>query len=293
MSEIPLPPVASLEATTSRDEIAELLLDYTAQLARRVVLLVLRGGSLLVVDSRGTALGLYEVGRLILPLSPSSIFSTVVSTATTFRGRLSDTPVESAWAERLGGIDGEALVAPILARGRAIAALYADGWSGPLAEGPLQTALLAAGNAYERLLVARKQKQTPVARPPASPEAAVPRRHPRYAVALTCRVRHAGERYECRSFDLSHGGICLRLGVPLAIGDTVELEVEFSMAVADGEASKSLSLRAAVVWCTRLKGAHQFVGLKFVELDAETEQEIDGFLRHLDPTPDFQPLDRD
>ena len=291
MVEIPLPPVLALARTTNTDEIASVLLDHAAQLARRVVLFVLHGGTLLVVDSRGTTAGLYEVGRITLPLSPSSTFSSVMLSATAFRGRLGDTPVESAWLERLGGVASDVLLLPILARGRTIGVLYADGWAGTPAEGALHAVVLAAGNAYERIFVERKQKQVAAARLVPTPAAPVPRMHPRYAVALACRVEHAGNSYAGRSFDLSRGGMCVRLAAALPIGRLIEVEVEFAMPVDDGEASKALPLEATAVWCAPAQDAHHFVGLRFVDMERDTDRAIDRYLRHLDPMPDFRPVE--
>src|SRR5262249_31457538 len=50
---IPDPPLASLRATTSRQEVAQVLLDYLAQMAPRVALFVVRRGLLAGFDGRG------------------------------------------------------------------------------------------------------------------------------------------------------------------------------------------------------------------------------------------------
>jgi c-di-GMP-binding flagellar brake protein YcgR len=109
------------------------------------------------------------------------------------------------------------------------------------------------------------------------------REHPRYAheAAVTLRTADAADdrTISGRTVNLSHGGLCATLSAPLAVGLSVEADVQ--LVFEDDRQSEPLRLRGRIVWCTAVNDGHQ-VGVRFQGLEREKAEDLTMFLRYLD-----------
>ncbi len=105
------------------------------------------------------------------------------------------------------------------------------------------------------------------------------RQHPRYAVELDAEIRVGDVVVGGRTHDISRGGFCMlaRHPVPMHAACEVKLALVFS----ESEFSEQLSLQAATVWCTPLKGVYQ-IGVKFGQLAPQSQAYLELFIRFLE-----------
>jgi hypothetical protein len=105
------------------------------------------------------------------------------------------------------------------------------------------------------------------------------RQHPCYAIELDVEVIVDGVAVAGRTHDISRGGFCMLANAQLpvhAVG-----EVRMALVFSETEFSEHLTLPGTTVWCTPMKGAYQ-IGVKFVELDAQSRGYLDLFIKFLD-----------
>ncbi len=149
-----------LAAAESRDEIAEVLLDYSAMIFRRTLLFVINEDMLFGWDARGEGMDKRLALAVMLPLTRRSVFRTVVETGAYFLGPVPDSPVNRRFMAALGDLKPRTvLLLPIMVSGKVVAILYGDmgheqGVQVNLT--PLQNALSAAGAAFHRLILKQK-----------------------------------------------------------------------------------------------------------------------------------------
>ena len=103
-----------------------------------------------------------------------------------------------------------------------------------------------------------------------------PRRDPRVAVDLEVRYRSAQEFKAAYARNISGGGIFINTQEPLPLGHT--LQIRFSLP----GISRPLVVRGLVVWTNPHPSRSSYpsgMGIKFLDLDAETEQLFAGFVK--------------
>ncbi|HZS39809.1 MAG TPA: hypothetical protein VFF06_23410 [Polyangia bacterium] len=151
---VPDPPLTQLRKLERRDEIGSVILDYVAQLTKRVILFVIQRELLVGREARGEDVNM--LSELGIDIAAASIFRDVISSRLPYRGPLPETPVNRAFAQALGGVGAEVLLMPILVRERVIAVLFADQALQPLPDAALHATTREAGLAYERLILGAK-----------------------------------------------------------------------------------------------------------------------------------------
>jgi PilZ domain-containing protein len=96
-----------------------------------------------------------------------------------------------------------------------------------------------------------------------------------------------GQAISGRTNNLSRGGLCATLSAPIAVGITVDVDIQ--LVFADDLQSEALRIPARVVWCTSLDEGHQ-VGVSFLPIDGGKADDLTMFLRYLDDsTPRAKP----
>jgi MshEN domain len=151
---VPDPPLAVLKVTAHRDDIANVLLDYIAQLTKRSILFVVKKDLLVGQHARGEDPNV--VSEMGIDISAPSIFRDVIASQLPYRGPLPATPANRAFAMALGGVGSEVVIMPITVRSRIIAVLFADQATQPLPDAALLATTREAGIAYERLILEQK-----------------------------------------------------------------------------------------------------------------------------------------
>jgi hypothetical protein len=153
---VPDPPLQQLRAARERDEIAQITLDYVAQMAQRALFFVIRKNLLVGHDGRGATVDPEAVQQLAVNIEVPSIFRDVIASRLPYRGPLPETSVNRAFAQSIGGVGWEVLLMPITIRDRIIAVLFADQAMMPLPDAALHATTREAGLAYERLILETK-----------------------------------------------------------------------------------------------------------------------------------------
>jgi len=107
----------------------------------------------------------------------------------------------------------------------------------------------------------------------------VERQFPRYAVEAEINLRAPGRHaLRGRTANVSRGGVCVSIGAPFTVGETVDVELQ--LVFDEDSFSEPLALPARVVWCTDMGDVWQ-LGMGFRSLSAEQGRYVDLFLRYL------------
>lgn len=147
-----------LSRCRSRESVAQLGVQLASNYAAAVALMLVHGGMIQALSSRGMA---DREPSLVFPSDAPSLFADAAHSGRAFRGA----PSGDALATRILRVlrreyVREIAVLPIAVRARTIALLYAD--NGPEPLGDASSAALSSvcrriGDAYERLILERKQ----------------------------------------------------------------------------------------------------------------------------------------
>jgi hypothetical protein len=156
-SEYPDPPLATLRAVNTREDIARALLHYMAQMAPRAALFVVRRKMLVGYDGKGVPLDLRALRQLRFPMQAPSLFRDVIQSRLPYRGSMENTPVFSVLTGFLGELPGDIILFPISVREKVVAVLYADGLTKPVPDAILLAVVREAGRAYERIILESKR----------------------------------------------------------------------------------------------------------------------------------------
>ncbi|HVO20442.1 MAG TPA: hypothetical protein VMU15_14380 [Anaeromyxobacter sp.] len=148
--------VGALRGAAGRDAIAQVVLRYARSRLRRAVLFTVHRGAVQGWAGLGEALAGRDVGAIRLRLGTPGVLDTVVRTRAHFLGPLPRTEANVRMLKALGGgVPANALLVPILALGRVVNVLYADGGRGELvdADGVGELLILATriAQSYEAL----------------------------------------------------------------------------------------------------------------------------------------------
>lgn len=146
-----------LEGVEERGAIARTVLRHARARFRRALLLTVQHGAARGWAGMGDGVAAEAVRRLRLPLGPPGIVDTVVRTRAHFLGPIPKTEANVLLLKRLGGgVPANALVLPILARGRVVNVFYADAGRGGLVDagavGELLILATRIAQSYEALL---------------------------------------------------------------------------------------------------------------------------------------------
>jgi hypothetical protein len=152
--------LGDLDGAQSRDEIARVILDYASLICARTVLFVVNEDMLFGWDARGEGLDSRIALAIMLPLSRRSLFKTVVDTGAYFLGPVPEATINRRFQEALGQARPKTVILmPIFVAGKIAALLYGDmGHEQEITVNilPLQRALNAAGQAFQRLILKQK-----------------------------------------------------------------------------------------------------------------------------------------
>jgi len=144
--------VEALRGAAGRDAIARVVLRYARSRLRRAVLFTVHQGAVQGWVGMGEALAGRDVAAVRLRLGTPGVLDTVVRTRAHFLGPLPRTEANVRLLKVLGGgVPGNALLVPILALGRVVNVLYADGGRGELVD---------AGGVGELLILATRIAQS-------------------------------------------------------------------------------------------------------------------------------------
>jgi hypothetical protein len=155
--QIPDPPLAALRAAQDRDAVVMDVLDYLGLMTRRSIFFAVKKQLQVPHDARGE-LDASLVGQLAINIEAPSIFRDVIASRLPYRGPLPDTAANRAFAQTVGGIGAEVLLMPVAIRERIIAVVFADQPTMPLPDAALHATIREAGLAYERIVLAQKNR---------------------------------------------------------------------------------------------------------------------------------------
>lgn len=104
------------------------------------------------------------------------------------------------------------------------------------------------------------------------------RKHPRFAVDMEAKVLTALGTHKARTRDLSRGGLCFVLPMPLKVG--MDFSIEMSLIFGENTFSEPLTVPGKIIWCTPVEGGYQ-MGASFLSTDGQTKQYLEMFLNFL------------
>ena len=144
--------LAALAGVTDREAIARTVLRYARRRLRRAVLFTVHRGAAQGWVGLGDGLGARQVQAMRFALGAPGVLDTVVRTRSHYLGPLPRTEANIRLLKALGGgVPGNALLVPILALGRVVNVIYADGGRG---------AMVDAGGVGELLILATRIAQS-------------------------------------------------------------------------------------------------------------------------------------
>lgn len=137
-----------------KEEIAGLLISEAQKVARRVALFIVKGDKVSGWKSKGLNIEVEDIG-----LSPTSIFTDVISRKTYYRGPVIKATGNEELIKILSGTPNDSLTIPINIRERAIAILYADNGANSVLDANLNylnTLVSMASIAFEMLILRKR-----------------------------------------------------------------------------------------------------------------------------------------
>jgi hypothetical protein len=149
--------VLALEVAGDRDAIAGALVAYMRRLCRRAAVFVVRRGELAGFAGGGIGVRADSLREAVLGLDRPSTFRDIVQTRLPFRGPVGDAASRDFLIDGLGWAPADMLALPVGVRDRVVALLYGDDPGQPIPDEHLATLARAAGLAFERALILRKQ----------------------------------------------------------------------------------------------------------------------------------------
>lgn len=160
---VPLSPTAfarvlpRLVAAADRDEITQVLLDFLEEGFTRVIMFVHLQQQLRGRDARGDDLVLDAVTKVRIPTTGPSLFRDVIERGTPHFGPWrTDTKINAAFAQAMGGIRGNVLLLPVKLRERVPILVFASGTNHPVDPRSLHELVEGISGALERLIFRRK-----------------------------------------------------------------------------------------------------------------------------------------
>jgi Type II secretion system (T2SS), protein E, N-terminal domain len=150
-----------LVAAADRDEITQVLLDFLSEGFSRVIMFVHLQQQLRGRDARGDDLLLEAVTQVRIPTSGPSLFRDVIERgAPHFGPWRTDSKINAAFDQAMGGIRGNVLVLPVKLRERVPLLVYASNTPHPVDPRSLHELVDGISGALERLIFRRKSQDT-------------------------------------------------------------------------------------------------------------------------------------
>jgi hypothetical protein len=169
-AEDPVPPLSPtafarvlprLVSAADRDEITQVLLDFLAEGFSRVIMFVHLQQQLRGRDARGDDLLLEAVTQVRIPTTGPSLFRDVIERgAPHFGPWRSDSKINVAFDQAMGGIKGNVLLLPVKLRERVPILVYASSTPHPVDPRSLHELVECISGALERLIFRRKSMDT-------------------------------------------------------------------------------------------------------------------------------------
>ncbi len=145
-----------LDKVRDRDEIADVVFAYTKKRLRRVILFIVRSGMVLGWNGYGPNVTTSLVQSLMVPLTTSSIFKTVIDSQGHYLGGVTDVQVNRRFFKALGDTNPRTvLVLPVSIKGSIVTLLYGDNGEGKKVAPDISDLQLLAAKvsaAFERLI---------------------------------------------------------------------------------------------------------------------------------------------
>ena len=110
------------------------------------------------------------------------------------------------------------------------------------------------------------------------PQESQRRKHPRFAVDMEAKVLTELGTHKARTRDLSRGGLCFVLPMPLKVG--MDFSIEMSLVFGENTFSEPLAVPGKIIWCTPVERGYQ-MGAAFLSPDGQTKQYLEMFLNFL------------
>ncbi len=149
--------IPHLVEAKDRDEIVRVLLDFLGAGFSRVLLFVHVHGELRGRDARGTDLILDAVKQVRIPADGPSVFRKVIDGKKPHFGPLrSDTEINAAFCQAMGGVSGNVLVLPVVLRKKVRLVVFAMGLQHPVDPRSIQRLADGVSGAVERLIMRKK-----------------------------------------------------------------------------------------------------------------------------------------
>jgi hypothetical protein len=146
-----------LVAAADRDEITQVLLDFLSEGFSRVIMFVHLQQQLRGRDARGDDLLLEAVTQVRIPTTGPSLFRDVIERgAPHFGPWRTDSKINVAFGQAMGGIKGNVLLLPVKLRERVPILVYASNTPHPVDPRSLHELVEGISSALERLIFRRK-----------------------------------------------------------------------------------------------------------------------------------------
>jgi PilZ domain len=100
----------------------------------------------------------------------------------------------------------------------------------------------------------------------------------RFGVEIDAEVTSGEGTFTAITKDVSRGGACFVVAVPMAVGSGFDLAL--SLVLGANSFSEPLRLAGKVVWCTQTEEGFQ-IGAAFVPMSADTREYLQMFLNFL------------
>lgn len=116
-----------LKQAQNREEVAQILLDYSNRLLPRVALFFIKSGIIFGWDGRGERLDRSHVAGIMIPVELESVFKTVYNTGSYYLGPLPETSINQRFLKAMGGyLPGSSILMPVNVNNRVVAIFYGD-----------------------------------------------------------------------------------------------------------------------------------------------------------------------
>lgn len=149
----------TLEAVNDRDEVTTLLLDFLAAGFNRVILFVHSHNELRGLDARGRDLLVEAVRQVRIPSTGQSMFASVLERGTPYFGPApSESKIDLAFSQALGGIKGNVLLLPITLGSKVPLLLWAHGTNHAVDPGSINELSSGVSTAILRIISAARRR---------------------------------------------------------------------------------------------------------------------------------------
>lgn len=147
-----------------RDEILDAVVDFLAEGFVHVIVFLHLQQQLRGRDARGPELLRDAVSQVRIPTVPPSVFADAIRSRAPHYGPWpTERAIDRAFAQAMGGIDGDALVLPITLGGKVPVVVFASNAQADLDPGTLAAVMHGTGAALERMIYRKKSRETPPA----------------------------------------------------------------------------------------------------------------------------------